>query len=47
MRLGWHRRNCEVGKARGGGDEIGTGVDDDETEEVRTMACMVNVAQVQ
>jgi hypothetical protein len=46
MRLGWHRCNCEVGKARGAGDEIKTGVDDDEAEEVRTMACMVNVAQV-
>jgi hypothetical protein len=46
MRLGWRRRNCEVGKARGGGDEITTGVDDGEAEEVRTMACMVDVAQV-
>jgi hypothetical protein len=46
MRLGGHKRNCEVGKARGGGDEIATRVDDDETEEVRTVACMVDVAQV-
>jgi hypothetical protein len=46
MRLGWRRRNCEVGKACGGGDEITTGVDDGEAEEVRTMACMVEVAQV-